>query len=530
MNEPVHSQEAVFRFLADPRTHGLTRPIERVDTAGAVVFLAGPDVYKVKRQVRFPFMDFSTLDKRREACEAEIAVNRDNAPSVYLEALPIVRRGGSLAIGGAGEVVEWVAHLRRFDENDTLDRIAERGGVTDAIIDRLALAIRRSHARAPLRDGTRAARELETYIEQNDAAFAQWPDLFPPANARRLTQESRLSFAIARPALLARGSAGNVRRCHGDLHLRNIVLIGGEPTLFDAVEFSDEIASGDVLYDLAFLLMDLEERGLRAAANRLFNRYLGPEPPQAMAGLAALPLFLSLRAAIRAKVEAADAERLDGEKRTRTRSLARDYFDRAGSFLRYAPPRLIAIGGLSGAGKSALAGALAPRIGRAPGALWLRSDVERKAMFRVEETEHLPEAAYSSEVSHEVYGRLDDKARRALRAGHSVVLDATFASASDRAAAVRAAVETGVAFDGLFLEAPLEIRLARITARRADASDADAKVARDQRADQIRERGWSPIDASQDLEETAATTATRLGLARGEGQAGAARVARRNPP
>jgi uncharacterized protein len=512
VNEPVESQEAVFRFLADPRTHGLTGSVGRVDTAGAVVFLAGPDVYKVKRAVRFPFMDFSTLDKRRQACEAEIAVNRDNAPGIYLEATPIVRKGDSLAIGGAGEVVEWVAHLRRFDENATLDRIAEHGGVSNQIIDRLALAIRRSHARAPLRNAARAAHELEVYIEQNGVAFAGWPDLFPPASARRLTQESRLAFAVARPTLLARGIAGYVRRCHGDLHLSNIVLIDGKPTLFDAVEFSDEIASGDVLYDLAFLLMDLEDRGLRPAANRLFNRYLGPESTQAMAGLAALPLFLSLRAAIRAKVEAAGAERLDGGKRDRMRALARDYFDRAGSFLRYVPPRLVAVGGLSGAGKSALAGWLAPRIGRAPGALWLRSDVERKAMFGAEEADHLSDAAYSPDVSREVYRRIEDKARQALRAGHSVVLDATFASARDRAAAGRLAFEAAVAFDGLFLEAPLESRLARLAGRGADASDADASVARAQRADPLRERGWTLVDASKSLDRTALAAARHLGL------------------
>ena len=194
---------------------------------------------------------------------------------------------------------------------------------------------------------------------------------------------------MARPILLARGEGGFTRRCHGDLHLRNIVVLDGEPTLFDAVEFSDEVASGDVLYDLAFLLMDLEERGLRAAANRLFNRYLAPEPPEALAGLAALPLFMSLRAAIRAKVEAAGAERLEGAKRDEARALARGYFDSAAGFLRYVPPRLVAVGGLSGVGKSALAAALAPRLGRAPGALWLRSDLERKAMFGVEETAHL---------------------------------------------------------------------------------------------------------------------------------------------
>ena len=480
-------------------THRLSGPVGRVDTAGAVVFLAGPDVYKVKRAVTFPFMDLSTLDKRREACEAEIAVNRDNAPGVYLEALPIVRNGATLAIGGAGDVVEWVAHLRRFDENATLDRVAERGGLSDAMIDKLALAIRRSHARAPLRDAARAAQELETYIEQNDAAFAEWPDLFPPASARRLSRSSRLAFAVARPVAAGARRFRFHRRCHGDLHLRNIVLIDGEPTLFDAVEFSDEIASGDVLYDLAFLLMDLEERGLRAAANRLFNRYLGPEPPHAMAGLAALPLFLSLRAAIRAKVEAAGAERLEGERRTRRARSPAPISIAPPQFLRYAPPRLIAVGGLSGVGKSALAGALAPRIGRAPGALWLRSDVERKAMFGVEERDHLPDSAYSPDVSREVYRRIDDKARRRaaggpfgrsrrdLRIGGATARPSLAGPRGRRR--LRRHVSRGAARDAA---------RAHRASRRADASDADARVARAQRAEPLRERGWSPMDAAQD--------------------------------
>ena len=505
-------QEEAFRFLADPATHGLDGPVRRIDTAGAVVFLAGPEVYKVKRAVRFPFMDLSTLEKRRAACEAEIAVNRENAPGIYLGALPIVRTPHGLAIGGEGEAVEWVCHMRRFDENATLDRIAERGGLSDALVDRLALAVRRAHARAPLRDGTRAAAELETYIGQNDAAFAERPELFPPAEARRLTREQRLAFAVARPTLLRRGRAGYVRRGHGDLHLANIALIADEPVLFDAVEFSDAIASGDVLYDLAFLLMDLEERGFRRAANRLFNRYLAAEPPEALDGLSALPLFLSLRAAIRAKVEAARADRLEGAERERALRLARGDFDLASAFLRWAAPRLVAIGGLSGSGKSALAEALAPRLGRAPGALWLRSDVERKAMFGVEETVRLPAAAYAAEVSREVYRRIDDKARRALGAGSAVVLDATFASARERAAAERAAAEAGAGFDGLFLDAPLAARLARVGARSGDASDADAGVVERQQAEPLGERGWTAIDASGALEATVARAAARLGL------------------
>src|ERR1700751_3197036 len=174
------SQDAVFRFLADPKTHGLSKPVERIDRACAVVFLAGADAYKVKRAVKFPFMDLSTLDKRREACEAEIGVNRASAPQIYLTALPITRRGQALVLGGDGEIVEWVVHMRRFDENATLDRIADRGGLSDTIIDKLAPAIRHMHARAPLRDAARAAHALETYIEQNAGAVAEWPDVFDP--------------------------------------------------------------------------------------------------------------------------------------------------------------------------------------------------------------------------------------------------------------------------------------------------------------------------------------------------------------
>ncbi|HEX9168550.1 MAG TPA: AAA family ATPase [Roseiarcus sp.] len=511
-DSPGASQEAVFRFLADPRTHGLSEPVARVDTAGAVVFLAGPDAYKVKRAVTFPFMDLSTLDKRRLACEAEIAANRASAPGVYLAALPITRSGETVAIGGKGEIVEWVVHMRRFDENATLDRLATRNGVTDNVIDKLALAIRRSHSHAPRRDAARSAHSLETYIGQNDAAFNERPDLFDSAKARRLAVDSRLAFAVVRPTLLKRGESGFTRRCHGDLHLGNIAMLNGEPTLFDALEFSDEVASGDVLYDLAFLLMDLEERGLRRAANRLFNRYLAPEPPEAMAGLAALPLFLSLRAAIRAKVKAAGAERLEGAKREEACALARGYFDCAIQFLRYSPPRLVAVGGLSGVGKSALAGALAPRLGRAPGALWLRSDLDRKAMFAVDETAHLPASAYSSEVTRDVYRRLLDKARAALRAGQAVVLDATFATAFERSVAAATAAEVGAAFAGLFLDAPLATRLMRIASRRGDASDADADIARRQTAEPLGERGWAALGAAGNLSDTTSLALSRLSI------------------
>jgi hypothetical protein len=503
-------QSAVFAFLSDPRAYGLAGPVKRIDTQGAAVFLAGDDVYKVKRAIRLPFLDFSTLEKRRAACEAEIEVNRENAPSIYLGVAPITRQGGSLEIGGAGEVVEWATHMRRFDENATLDRIAERGVLTQEFVRKLAQAIHLSHERAPTRGGERATRSLSTYLDQNEAVFAARPDLFDPARAAALAREAREALAAVRPLLIARGEQGYVRRCHGDLHLRNIAVIDGEPVLFDAIEFDADIATGDILYDLAFTLMDLWERDLRPAANLLLASYLSLSDEAQFSALAALPLFMSVRAAIRAKVEAANIAHVSGVEQTRERAAATRYFNFAEAFLRPAPARLIAIGGLSGTGKSALAAALAPEIGRAPGAIPLRSDVERKHLFAVEETTRLADEAYGEAANRETYARLTRKAGLALRAGQSVVIDAVHAHVREREAAARLAADLGVPFVGLWLEAPLALRLRRVGGRASDASDADARVAASQRAAPLVEDGWSALDATGDRAALAAAARARL--------------------
>jgi len=503
-------QEAVFAFLADPAAYGLAEPVKRIDTQNAVVFLAGDDVYKVRRAIRLPFLDFSTLEKRRAACEAEIEVNRDNAPRIYLGVAPITRADGGLAIGGAGEAVEWATHMRRFDENATLDRIAARGGLAAELTRRLARAIRLSHQRAPLGDGERATRSLGAYLEQNEAVFAARPDLFEPGRAAALAREAREALAAARPLLITRGASGYVRRCHGDLHLRNIVVVDGEPVLFDAIEFDPDIATGDILYDLAFPLMDLWERSLRPAANLLLTSYLSLNDEAQFSGLAALPLFMSVRAAIRAKVEAANIAHLSGAAQARERNAARRYFIFAETFLRPAPPRLAAIGGLSGTGKSALAHALAPAIGRAPGAVALGSDVERKRLFSVEETTRLPEQAYDEAATRETYRRLNRKAGLALRAGHSVVIDAVHARGPEREAAARLAADLGVPFVGLWLEAPLGLRVRRVGARVGDASDADARIAAAQTAAPLVESGWTALDASGDFAELVEAARERI--------------------
>jgi uncharacterized protein len=489
------------------------RGAKRIDTQGAIILLKDDRALKIRRAIRLPFLDYSTLAKRRAAAEAEIALNQPYAPHIYIDSAPIRRTRDGYGFEGDDEIVEWATRMRRFDEHATLDKVAARGELTRPLISALARKIHAMHDRAERREAESAIAAMATWIAQNEHSFAARPDLFPTQAAQGLAEASRAALGRAAPLIRARGARGLVRRCHGDLHLGNLALIDGEPTPFDAIEFDATIATGDVLYDLAFAVMDLWERGLKGEANLLLNAYLAREPVESYDGLAALPLYLSLRAAIRAKVEAnALAHAASPEDLAAS---ARRYFEFACAFLQPAAPRLVAVGGLSGSGKSALCARLAPEIGMAPGAIWLRSDVERKAMFGVSEETHLPDEAYGAEATRQTYARIRAKALRALGAGAAAVIDATHARARERADSAALAREAGVPFLGLWLEAPLETRLARVGARRGDASDADADVARRQRADPLAEEGWRALDAAGDLGHTLAKA--RVALAGGAG-------------
>ena len=491
-------QESVFALLTDTTTN---THVHRIDTHAASVFLEGDRALKIKRAVRFPFLDYSTLAKRKAACEEEIKINRQFAPQIYRRIVPITQSNdGSLGIDGDGTPVEFAIEMVRFDERQTIDHLAEAGPPGPDLADAIADAIAASHVIVPLAPAEPWIESIPAIIEDNTNAFRA-AACFPAGDIDDLGDTSRSAFSRIRGLLEQRGRQGFVRRCHGDLHLANIVLIEGKPVLFDAIEFDPTIASVDVLYDLAFPMMDFIHYDRHAAANELFNRYLGMTANENLDALAVLPLFMSLRAAIRSKVLLSRLDQTSRDKTTVMQS-ARAYFELAHRLIRPPAPQLVAIGGLSGTGKSVLARALAPGVMPQPGAVVLRTDVLRKQQFGVSETDRLPESAYRPEMTAQIYEILAQRAVRILAQGHSVVVDAVFAHESERAAIHDAARKLDIRFVGLFLVADLATRSKRVDRRERDASDATPEIAGLQEKYNIGTVDWAVIDASGTSEQT----------------------------
>lgn len=496
------TQQRVFEFLAAPVNHG-GLDVTRIDTHGAAVFLAGPRALKIKRAVKFPYLDYSTLARRKAACDQELDVNRAFAPQIYRGLVPIrQRRDGQFSLGGdEGDIVEWALEMTRFDERRTVDQLACTGALDYDLACDVADAIAASHRTAPVAAGTPWIESIARIIAGNTAAFRAGG--FEPAEVARLDAASRDALARNRPLLERRAAQGQVRRCHGDLHLENIVVIDGKPVLFDALEFDPVMASTDVLYDLAFALMDCLHYGRADAANWLFNRYLAVTGDDHIDALAGLPLMLSMRAAIRGNVLLSRPFK-DEAQRQRIRAEAKDYCDLALRLITPPPARLVAVGGLSGTGKSRLARDLAATIAPMPGAVVLRSDVARKAHFGVAETDRLPPDAYQPAVTAAIYRSLGERAGRILAQGQSVLIDAVFARADERAAVAAVAAQAKAPFRGLFLVADLKTRLERIAGRTRDASDATAEVATVQQGYDLGPIEWPRVDASGTPDDTLA--------------------------
>ncbi len=499
-------QRPVVALLSRADTYGpRVESVERITTHISHLFLAGEHAYKLKRAVRRPYLDFSTLDARKTACERELELNRRAAPDLYEKILAVTRStDGALALEGQGATVDWLVVMRRFDQDCLFDRLACRGGLTPEILRALGDSIAEFHARAEPRKGFGGASAIRKIIAGNARAFADCPgEIFQTAAIDRLQRSCNDRLNAVAGLLDRRRDDGKVRVCHGDLHLRNICLIEGRPVLFDCVEFSDELITIDVLYDLSFVLMDLLHRGLKTDANLVLNRYL--DRSDETGGLAALPLFMALRAAIRAHVTASTGNS------TADRAEAQDYLDLSRKLLAPASPRLVAVGGLSGTGKSTLAYRLAPSCGLAPGARVLRSDVVRKRLFGVAPETRLGPDGYEQGVTERVYRALATEAAAVLAAGQAVIVDAVFARPDERAAIRAVATNAGLPFTGLWLEGPTATLERRVAGRRGDASDADLTVVQQQAGYDAGQLDWRRIDASGPIDDVATEAERNIG-------------------
>jgi hypothetical protein len=489
----MEDQRDVIAFLSEPSSYGPA--IERVniiETHVSLVFLAGDRAYKLKRAVKYPYLDFSTPEHRRRACETELALNRRTALTLYLEVRALGRMpDGKIGFAGNGPAIDWVVVMRRFDQSSLFDALAQTGGLSAPLMHELAGHIADFHAMAERRYDCGGAAALTAIAETNHRCLIEARHAgFSRECIEELRENSLRRLAAVGGLLDRRRAESKVRRCHGDLHLRNICIVDGKPTLFDCLEFSEALASIDVLYDLAFLLMDLEHRGLTDFANIVLNRYLDLTDEDD--GLPAMPLFLSLRAVIRAHVTATAMDRTahQGSKQ-KMAAEARSYLDLAARLLRPRPCHLVAIGGLSGTGKSTLAAALARGIG----ARVLRSDVIRKRLFGVGPETRLQASAYTPEVSRRVYEALRQKAAASLAAGYSVIADAVSLKPEERQSFAAVAKAAAVPFSGLWLAAPASTMEARLRARRHDASDASPEVLTQQLGHEAGPIDWVIIDA-----------------------------------
>jgi aminoglycoside phosphotransferase family enzyme/predicted kinase len=492
----TEDQTEVVAFLASPSTHG-GAPVERIETHASLVFLASTRAWKLKRAVRYDYLDFSTAGRRKAMCEAELRINRRAAPALYRGVVAISREpDGSLALGGSGAPVDWVIEMVRFDQEGLFDRLAARGALDWDLMPSLATAIAHFHETAERRSDHGGAAGMRWVVDGNAAGFAeQGAGILDAASCDDLTRTAREVIDRHRQLLDGRRDTGFVRQCHGDLHLRNIVLLDGRPTLFDAIEFNDEIACTDVLYDISFLLMDLWRRQLPRHANAVWNAYLSQTSD--LAGLPLLPLFLSCRAAVRAKTSVTAATlQSDHSRKRELHNLAVDYLIMALGLVRPPPGCLVAIGGCSGSGKSTLAQALAPQFGVVPGAVVIRSDELRKQLWGVDPLQRLGPEGYAADVTRRVYDTMADRAARVIRAGAAAVVDAVYAHRTDREAIERVAAVSQIPFVGIWLDAPEAVLIARTEQRRRDASDADAAVIRRQLREDTGVIEWSRIDAA----------------------------------
>ncbi len=497
---PMSSLPPLIESLLDSAAYPHpTGPIKLVETHISWVFLTGDYAYKLKKPVSLGFLDFSTLQARRACCEEELRLNGRFAPELYLASVPITGPAGRPQVEGAGEPIEWAVKLRQFNEADQLDRLLEAGKLSAADCEQLAGEIAGVAERLAVADPQQPWGSPQLFLSTVELNLGQLVSARPETagRAERLRGWLAAELAVRAGLLEDRRQAGKVRECHGDLHLANIVMHEGKPVAFDGIEFNESLRWIDVASDVAFLVMDLHARGRPDLAARVTSGWL--EAADDHAAAAVMPLFTVYRAIVRAAV-AAIRRKQASEVGNQTVVVKMDhesdrYLDLADHLARPRQPALFVTSGISGSGKTTVAGQVIERCG----AIRIRSDVERKRLAGLRPTERPADDAaaarlYSAAMTGRVYRRLAELASLLLDAGQSVVVDATCLRRAQRMVFAELAIKKQVPLTWLVCALPPTEAKRRIVDRQAagnDASDASVVVVRNQLA------ACEPIDPSE---------------------------------
>jgi len=457
---------------------------ELVETHISWVFLGATDVFKVKRPLDLGFLDFTTLEKRRKACDAELRLNRRLAPQTYLDVVPItVDPAGTHHIAGEGPIVDWAVHMRRLAIERRADELLQTGRLEAIHIDELAAHVARFHETARC-DGETSRhgdvgtirRNVEENFEQTRHSIGGYLN---PVQAREIETWQR-GVLDDEARFAARVDAGRVRDGHGDLRLEHVYFeTDGSITIIDCIEFNDRFRYGDVCSDIAFLSMDLAWRGRVDLAERFLARYARESNDYDLYSV--VNFYESYRAFVRGKVASLLASDTEASTETRERASreARRYFVLSLAYERppLVPPRVVAVAGMIASGKSAAAAT----VGDVLAAPVLSSDRTRKHLMGRKPTESMRSeawsGAYSPSATETVYDEIWRLADIVLSSGRPIVIDASFRTVGMRDAARRLAERHGVPFLLLECSAPSELIRERLAAReRGGAHESDART------------------------------------------------------
>lgn len=478
VNDPAAS--TLIASMKDARAFG--HPVDTIrliETHISWILLTGSYAYKIKKPVDFGFLDFSDLEKRRHYCHEELRLNRRYAPQIYLDVVEIRGSESAPVIGGDGDVIEYAVKMREFSQDCLLSAYASRGELAADMVDAIAEQVSRIHAesdRAEPSSDYGCAKQAQHWSEENLVHIARAiPAQFLPNSYFELKRWYRENEDLL-TVIDRRRADGHVRECHGDLHLGNMASIDGEVTLFDCIEFNPELRWIDSISEVAFVAMDLNARGYPRFCWRFLNRYF--ERSGDYDGIRLLRYYFVYRALVRAKVEAlrVEQEALRGDDYHEHLQPAIAYIDLASQWAGSHRAGLIIMHGLSGSGKSTVAGSLAQALG----AIQIRSDVERKRLFGLAADDSsdsaLDQGIYTAEATAATYARLREIAADIIAADFSVIVDATLLRESQRLELLQ--MEAAHDCHRLIIDchAPVEELRRRITARETGPSEANLEV------------------------------------------------------